>query len=209
MGAIISSGANSMSITNSGLIILNGSASVWDDLRVEPSVRASAGAGVPAFEKYVSSGTSNGVYLYSFTDESVANNEKELFFTMQMPHGWKGTDIHLHNHWIPSVSSGGQVVWGLEYTWSSIGSVFPTTTTITTVDAFPSGVSLVANKHYLSEFAPIPSTGSTNGLSTVLIGRMFRNSSTGSDTYAHKVGLLYIDAHYEIDQMGSQDELKK
>ncbi len=48
-----------------------------------------------------------------------------------------------------------------------------------------------------------------DGLSSILIGRLFRNSSAAGDTYTDKVGLLYIDAHYQINSLGSTDEYTK
>jgi len=46
-------------------------------------------------------------------------------------------------------------------------------------------------------------------LSTVLICRLFRNSSHANDTYGGTAGLLYIDAHYQVDSFGSDEELVK
>jgi hypothetical protein len=208
MGILIPSGTSAFTVSGAGLIKLTGSASVWDDLRIEPTARG--GPSSPSFEKWIGSDSSKGVYLYSFTDESVVNNEKEIHFTMQMPHSWKGTPVHLHNHYIVSGTSGGRVFWGLEYSWSSLGSIYPETTLIYGDGNVPSGTILIDKKHYLAEFNEINPGSSADGISSILIGRLFRNSSnTGSDTYEGKVGLLYIDAHYEIDQMGSQDELNK
>jgi hypothetical protein len=43
----------------------------------------------------------------------------------------------------------------------------------------------------------------------VLIGRLFRNSAADEDTYTGKAGLLYIDAHYQLNSIGSNDEYTK
>lgn len=190
-----------------------GTAKPWDDLRIEPTVRAAAGAGVPAFEKYFDdvAGTSKGVYLYSFTDESVAGNEKEVFFTMQMPHAWDGGPISMHVHFVPaSTVASSDIVWGLEYTWKDIGETFGDTTIVyssTTLN--PDDANIIAGKHYIAEFADLTPGTTADGLSSILIGRLFRNSSSGSDTYTDKVGLLYIDAHYQINSLGSTDEYTK
>jgi hypothetical protein len=65
-----------------------GTAQPREDLRIEPQARTT-GVNVPTFEKWYddAAGTSRGVYLYSF-DDAIASSEKEIFFTMQMPHAW-------------------------------------------------------------------------------------------------------------------------
>jgi hypothetical protein len=195
----------------------------WDDLRVEPSAR-NTGANAPSFEKWASDaglgsgGTTRGIYLYSF-DDAVGGSEKELFFTMQMPHGWKlGTAIHLHVHWIGAVAdTTAEPRWGLEYSWKDIGQTFGATESIvyTTVKLDSSGIydpDVTAGKHYLSEFPDLVPGINANGISSILVGRLFRDSANAADTYnavGAKCGLLYIDAHYEISTPGSDDEYVK
>jgi len=194
-----------------------GNATVWEDLRIEPTVRGS-GSNNPAFEKYVddAAGTSRGVYLYSF-DDAVTASEKEIYFTMQMPHAWAGTAIQMHVHWIGAVDdTTAAPKWGLEYSWSEIGAVFPDTVIVYTDGTNYTGGGTDANvralKHYISAFSAItPGTGA-DGLSSILIGRLFRNSGDAGDTYdaaGAKCGLLYIDAHYEINSIGSNTEYGK
>jgi hypothetical protein len=188
----------------------------WDDLRVEPVVRGTAGANTPAFEKWLddSAGTSRGVWLYSF-DDSATN--KEVFFNMQTPHGWDGTAVSLHVHWIGAVDDTDAAPrWGLEYAWKDIGEVFADTTIIYTTggNITPAGTDtgVTAFKHYLSEFPDIEPGATANGLSSILIGRLFRDSADNGDTYnatGAKCGLLYIDAHYRMDQPGSAEEYVK
>jgi hypothetical protein len=195
----------------------------YDDLRIEPIAR-NTGARAPSFEQWADdsglgdTGTTNGVYLYSF-DDATAGSEKEIFFTMQMPHCWKlGTAIHLHLHWIGAVAdTTAEPRWGLEYVWKDIGQVFGATATIIYADAKLDGTGVAdpdvtAGKHYLSEFADLTPDTTADGLSSILIGRIFRDSANPADTYnaaGAKCGLLYIDAHYEIDTPGSSDEFTK
>ena len=195
-----------------GHLTMTGAAKPWTDLRIEPAVRQAAGTGVPAFEKYFdnAAGTSKGVYLYSFTNETVAGNEKEIFFTMQMPHEWDFGNIEMHVHWIPATSENTvDVVWGLEYAWHKIGSVFADTTIITATAHVPDNANLTAGMHYLTDFAAISPGTNADGLSSILIGRIFRNSSAAGDTYTGKCGMLYIDAHFQLSSMGSTDEYTK
>ena len=199
------SGGNYLEIdTATGNVRLMGDATAWEDLRVEPNARTT-GAKAPTFTNY-----KNGVYLYYF-DNALAAAEKEIFFNMQMPHAWLlESDIHIHVHWI-AITTGSadeKVRWGLEYTKANVNSVFGATDTIYAEDPEdPPSTTPTADTHYLSEFSAIDMTG--DELSTVLICRLFRNSSHANDTYGGTAGLLYIDAHYQVDSFGSDEELVK
>ena len=68
---------------------------------------------------------------------------------------------------------------------------------------------ITANKHYITQFTAIAPGSTADDLSSVLIGRLFRDSANAADTYnavGAKCGLLYIDAHYQIARIGSTDE---
>ena len=210
---------NGVKIAKGGEITLQGTATRFDDLRIEPVARTT-GTNAPTFEKWYDdlAGTSRGVYLYSF-DDAAANAEKEIFFTMQMPHTWKeGSTIHLHVHWVGAVNdTTADPRWAVEYIWKDIGQVFGDSVIIysdgTHVDGSGSpDASVTANKHYITHLADIVPDATQNNLSSILIGRLFRNSSDAGDTYnagGAKCGLLYIDAHIEIDSFGSESEYIK
>jgi len=189
-----------------------GSAKPWEDLRIEPSVRQAAGTGVPSFEKWYDdlAGTSRGVFLYSFTKENTAN-QKEVFFTVQMPHAWDGGVLSMHIHWVPAATENAtDVIWGMEYCMKDIGEVYGDTTIVyTSATLIPDDANITAGKHYISEFADITPGADANGISMVLIGRIFRRSGDASDTYTNKVGLMYIDLHYQLNSLGSTDEYLK
>jgi len=118
------SGGNYTNISSAGTISLIGNASGWADLRVEPVIKI-AGVNDPTYTAWFTNGAgSRGVFLYNFTDVITAS-EKEITFSVQMPHSWKGTAIYPHVHWTPSIAGIGQrPVWGLEYTWSNRGVAF-------------------------------------------------------------------------------------
>ena len=193
-----------------------GTAKPWDDLRIEPTARGT-GANNPTFEKYFDNGSSSrGVYLYSF-DDAVGGSEKEVFFTMQMPHSWDGGSIDMHVHWIGDVADTTAAPrWGLEYNWKEIGAVFGNTTIVYTdgKNYTDSGedADVTAKKHYVSKFTALVPGTTADGLSSILIGRLFRDSADAGDTYnatGAKCGLLYIDAHFQINSIGSTDEYSK
>lgn len=196
---------------------MHGTAKPWDDLRIEPNVRGT-GANNPSFEKYYDdlAGSSRGVYLYSF-DDAAAGSEKEIFFTMQMPHSWDGGGIDMHVHWVGAVNdTTASPRWGLEYVWKDIGEVFGDTVTVYTdgTNLVPGGTDadVTAGRHYIASFGTLTPGSTADGISSILIGRLFRNSSDAADTYnaaGAKCGLLYIDAHFQLSSIGSNDEYVK
>jgi hypothetical protein len=192
-----------------GTLEMHGDATVWDDLRIEPVVKAT-GTNDPTFTQWFTNGAgSRGVYLYNFTNDILAS-EKEVFYTVQLPHSWAQTAIYLHAHWISDNSQATAAVrWGLEYTWANVGQVFGNTTIIYSSTPFPADVNLVQYKHYKTQFAAITPTASQNGISSILICRLFRNSSHADDTFTGIAGLLYADVHFELNTIGSRTELTK
>lgn len=142
--------------------------------------------------------SSKGVIL-KFFNPTVQN---ELYFTVQMPHAWKyGTDLSPHLHWV-GLSDGGvneKVRWGLEYTWQNLGTVYGNTTIIYG-DTNHLDEDIVKDKHYLTAFPDI--SGEGNGISSMLVCRIFRDAS--NDNYNDFVGLLEFDIHYQIDSLGSR-----
>lgn len=84
------------------------SGQAWSDLRIEPVART-IGTNAPTFEQWFDdgglgdTGTTRGVYLYSF-DDVIDIQEKEIFFTLQMDHDWNQDDFEVHVHWIPNIA---------------------------------------------------------------------------------------------------------
>lgn len=203
------SGGNYTDISTTGTVSLHGSATVWEDLRVEPTIKTT-GVNDPTFTKWFDNGAgSRGVFLWNFTDVATAN-EKEVYFSVQLPHSWKGTTIYPHVHWIPSVAGTSQrPVFGLEYNWANIGEVFGNTNIVYTTGLSPDDTNLIQYKHYISRFDGIVPSTTQNDISSILSCRLFRRSGDVSDTYTGTCGILYIDFHYEIDTLGSETENAK
>lgn len=195
---------NVIKISAGGELQLLGTTTVWDDLRVEPTVRGT-GAKAPSYVAYKS-----GIYAYEF-DNAALSSEKEVNFKLQLPHAWKaGSDIHLHIHWTAGTTglATQKIRWGLEYTKASVNGVFGATTTIYATDpSNPPSTTPTADTHYLTTFDNIAMTG--NELSTIVLCRLFRNSSHESDSYTGSAFLISIDAHIEIDSIGSKDVFTK
>lgn len=208
-------GSNYTQFHADGTMEAVGTATCYEDVRIEPVARSSGG-NVPTFEKCLddAGGTSRGVYAYAFSDE-IAGQEKELHFAFQMPHGARLTaPISPHVHWFGNnADTTASPRWGLEYAWSDIGSDYGDTTTVYTAsgNVTPAGTEtdVVAGRHYLSEFADITPSAAQDNLSSVLIGRLFRDSADAGDTYnvaGNKCYLLYIDFHVEMCRLGSRSE---
>lgn len=211
------SSSNYTTFDNTGHQTMSGTAKPWDDLRVEPVART-VGTNAPTFEKWYddAAGTSRGVYLYSFDDAS-EGSEKEVHFTMQMPHSWDGGNIYMHVHWVGAVADTSAAPrWGMEYIWKDVSEVFGDTTIVyndgNNYTVSGTDTNIVAHKHYISKFAALTPGTTADGISSILIGRLFRNSSNAADTYNEsgaKCGLLYIDAHFQLSSVGSTDEYTK
>lgn len=190
---------------------------VWDDLRV-PLVGVQAGGlKPPAWAQFMDDGAGSvGVYGWAFGDEAVEANEEQLFFAAQLPHTYKeGTDIRVHVHWSPAIggAAGEFVKWGLEYTWVNINGTYGNTAIITSdassADAATTSedASMVADKHYVTKIGVISGAGQT--ISSMLVCRVFRNSSHADDDLAEDAFGLEIDFHHQVDTMGSRQELIK
>jgi len=200
---------NNLVIETDGTMRMDNDATVWDDIMVFPDATNRGGSKAPiwggtsanAFKKNAA-GTSQGVFLWMFS----SSNEQELFFTVQIPHGYKvGTTLYPHIHWTTATGtpSGTNVVWSLEYTVVAMGGSFSTTNTIisnsvVSIIGTPSGT----GQHLITDLGTI--SGSSLGISTVLVCRLYRAVENSSDTFGNEVGLLGFDIHYEKDTQGSR-----
>jgi hypothetical protein len=190
---------------------------VWEDLRVPLTSGRQGLTNPPSWSQYRDNGAASvGVYTWAFSDQAVAANEEELWFQVQLPHNWKeGTTIKPHIHWgIKTAGAANEFVkWGLEYTWANIDGTIGTTTIITSdassaATATISGDStLLINKHYVTDIGDITGTGKT--ISSMLLCRIFRNSSHADDDLAQDAYGFEVDFHHEIDTMGSRQILVK
>lgn len=215
--AVLGSGKGDIKIStvaNQTLVLVQ---SVWDDMRV-PLLRGITGASnPPAFTQFKDNGAASvGVYAWAFAYEAVAGNEDQMWFVTQLPHTYKeGTNIKAHIHWSPAVSgaAGEFVKWGLEYTWQNVDGTFGNTTIITS-DATSASTAttsgdgtLTADKHYVTSIGTI--TGTSMNLSSMLVCRIFRNSSDASDDLVQAAFAFEVDFHHEVNTMGSRQEFIK
>ncbi len=197
---------NGMTIQDDGSLIFNGTATVWDDIMI-PGFSTKASTNSPAFAVFL-----NGVFINYF-DDAGSNSENQVYFTVQFPHSWAQTAIFPHIHWSPESDPGGDAVvrWGLEYTWveynATTALTFPATTTVYVNGACKSGDQ---KKHLIASFGSITPTADQNGISSMMVCRLFRNSGDNADTYNSKrAGFLQFDIHFEKNTEGSRLEFTK
>jgi hypothetical protein len=178
----------------------------WDDIRVPLTSLRVGSANPPAFERFRrnTGGTSEGVYAWFFDKAT----EEELFFALQMPHDYKyGTDLHGHVHWGVDTAPAGStyVIWGLEYTFAQIGDTFGVTQTTVTDATDP----VTQYEHLLTEFNTNVDGSAVNTVSSMLLGRVYRDADDGDDTFDDDACLFEVDFHYQKDSFGSRTEYTK
>lgn len=199
-GLVLGDGTNNTTIETDGTISHNGTATVWDDLRIQILTRT-AGT-TPTFDGGF--GGNANIFTYNFSDAAT----KSVYFEVQMPHSWKqGTTIYPHVHWAPEEdnASGNVCKWQLEYTWVNYQGTFGASSTYTM-----NGATDVANvkwKHYIASGAGISGTG--KNISSMLICRLSRIGGDAADNLSGDACLIAFDIHFEKDTEGSRTEYTK
>lgn len=166
----------------------------WDDTQQSAIALKDAGANIPALTQY---GTSAMYFpLYEIDDAQ--------YFSLQLPHGYKqGSAITLHVHWFGSTTDATNAVrWEVTYQWVNIGGTFSTSaaTPVTADDTATAGVSKV--KSFTA------STGTAKEISSHICGRI-RRITNGATDYAGDTYLVFLDAHFQRDTIGSRKESSK
>jgi len=203
---------DNLKVEADGTLVFENSATIFDDIMVFPDATTKSGSYSPVWTRYAQNGASQGTFLWMFDKDT----EQELYFTVQIPHGYKqGSPLYPHVHWttISGTPSGTNVVWGLEYTIMKIGGNFNATTTILTTNSVISGIGTPSGtrQHLISSFGQISSGTAPYdfGISTIIVCRLFRQAADSNDTFGYSVGLLGFDFHYEKDTEGSRTEFVK
>lgn len=205
-GALYMGGTtNGVKVTKGGEMSFLGTATVWDDLRFDASM-LKTGTSAPGFAQFKDNGAGSvGVFIYWFDKTT----PEYVFFCAQLPHSWAGTAIYPHVHWVPKTADATgllKVRWGLEYTWVDIGGTYGNTSFVYALSA---GGHTTAGKHEMTSWSSITPSASQDGISSMLVGRLFRNAPDANDTYDDDAGLLGFDIHYEMNTVGSKTESAK
>jgi hypothetical protein len=173
---------------------------VWDDVRIPALSVTPPAANFPAFGAFLGAG---GLKTYRFDGAGVQT--QSVHFTIQIPHTYKlGTNLHPHVHWAPTTTDAGNVIWQLEYSWQDKDGTFGAASTLAAPVSAAGGA---AWAHNFTEFSEI--SGAGLDVSSMLVCRLFRDPTHGSDNYAFDAAFLEFDLHFEVNTLGSKLELEK
>lgn len=165
----------------------------WTDIPINITTRGS-GVNNPAWSQF-----RNGLYGYEFVG-TPDNATREAWGEIHIPHQLTpGTGIYFHVHWAPiAVNPTGNIKWSFEYSYANSGSVFPTTQTVSVIQAMPSQYT-----HTITEIASPVLTGQleVDGLCLV---RVFRNPADPQDTSTDSAILFFVDCHINISKWSTK-----
>jgi hypothetical protein len=194
---VVGSATNNSTIDSSG-VVLNGSATEWDDEKIVATAFDYIGTGDPDVTTWEMGTFDNIVRVWQSGDKA--------YFTCQFSHGRKvNSDVYAHIHWTPHArgasESGSTVNWVLGKSWSSISGTFPAMDTVWLNDTCTG----INDAHLMTRDILI--SGSGKGFSSILTGYVERAAGDTwvGTTAAQSPGLLEIDFHYEIDKLGSNN----
>ncbi len=140
----------------------------------------------------IASGASRGVLTY-FAEPDV---DEELHFSLQVPHDWvPGTIFYPHIHWgFFDDTETGDVIWGLEYNITGIGGVIGNTNISKITESIdPNNTDPYT--HLVNSFNKITDISDLT-VSSMLVGRLFREGTSDDDTYNANAFILEFDMHY-------------
>jgi hypothetical protein len=159
----------------------------------------------PTYEKFQDDGgTSTGVYTNFFSNSVL----QSVFFRIELPRSWNGTDIIPHVHWCRTdIGNEGIVSWKIEYTLCANG--YHTNDTLIIQEDFPDPNETDAGHNYTTTFSSIDISPFETEIGLILIGRLYRDIGGGVDTYNQKAGFLSLDFTYQRDTIGSRTATTK
>jgi hypothetical protein len=135
-----------------------------------------------------------------FTDRM--DKGKEVHTQIQMPHSYRGSDLHVHIHHATTSGAvvGETVIWGMDIVYAGIDQPFTAQfnneQTYTYVTADTTGT-----MHRLTEFVTVAPTNAS--ISTVMALRIYRKNA---GTSAANPFLLGVDCHFQQTAFGSGNE---
>ena len=176
---------------------------VYDDMRITPSAFDFAGNSDPVNVATTIGGRTYRLYEFATNDE--------CFITIQMPHGYKrGSVLRPHVHWTPG-SRGNEeatktVAWKADISHAKVHAAFSTYATVDCTSTLAADT--VDGLHVIGPSADyvVPADFGESGM---LLVRLYRDAG---DTWAGTASgslplLLEFDIHYQLDKLGSDDEI--
>lgn len=173
----------------------------WNDT-LTPALAARVGATAPNFSVF-----RGGIYALEFVGTPGTNDE--VHFGIQFPHSYKENstiDFHFHVATAVTGTTGNNAAeFCVEYEWVPVGGLFSATTT-TACKVFTVTTPFM---HELWEITDINGVAFGTGVSSIFIGRLYRNKTGGADNYTGSVFVHSIDLHFIQDTSGSWQEYSK
>lgn len=179
--------------TITGDLYINGNLTltntVYDDLQMPLTTGKQGNLSKPDFDY------DNVGYLFPSN-----NTDEKIYLIGQLSHKYKeGTDLQLHIHW--SQSNSNNIKWFADYKFINVGDPVPDVWT-TISGSTPSQPYTGGTLHQLTSLGTI--NGEGKKISSILLIKIYRNDNYSGDVLAYQV-----DAHFQIDTIGSDDEYLK
>jgi len=186
-----------------GTFRLTGSATAWDDLRVDG---LSTRVGVVAPTDETGFRGDNNFYARNF----VHTQADEIQFQVQFPHDWAGGTLispHVHfSPWITGTASVQAVKFILEYYWANVYDDFPASPSTYSMEYTWTGSKQWS--HLIAEHSSGDLDASGYSFSNIMKCRLYRDN-TVANNLAGKATFLYFDIHYQRDSFGTSQEYTK
>ena len=163
---------------------------VWDDMMVSlGAVRQ--GSSAATWTPY------RGSEVLAFAK----NASNKIFFTIQFSHRIKAwTDTEFHIHTVAPDNNAGGVVWSLSVSYANIHDNFGPEGTPTQVTQ-----TIAINSQDKHDIFSIKNPFTANaGISSIALCSLTRLGNEGADDYNNDIYLVALDAHFQIDTMGSR-----
>lgn len=183
---------NTLEITETPELILNGDATVFNDM-VAPITNAKIGTHAITFDE--------NEFAYYMDDATTTVNEDYLFVALQLPHNYKqGTGIYCHLHAYEKTRSATNYTLELNYTWYNINSLTGNYGVITKNFT----LNTPERNNSIIDFGLINGSGKT--LSSTFKAKITRKAG---DQSTQNLYIDFFDCHYQIDGLGSKQEYIK
>jgi hypothetical protein len=167
----------------------------WNDWRWGGTAVNPTGAPSPAPLNQIGA---TGTYAYEFT-----SGDTKSFHDLQLPHDYKeGTDLIPHIHFMPSTTATYTGTWSLTYVeWLGAYTTAPMVGPTTITASFNSSVT-----QYQMQTVNFSSVLSGTGrqISSIIHATLSLSLTSGTSVF-----LNGLDAHYQIDRLGSVNPTSK
>ena len=189
---------NYVSVEENGTIVLNGAATVWNDLQFAISSGRTSATNAPTWTALIG----------NLSEYTFAVNDYIDLGSQEIPHNYKeGTDLNVHIHWATNTldATDRAVKWEIEYSIQNnqyingIGSTFNTQVVISAETAIPANTP--AKSGAFTSIGTISGTGLKMGAQIKMRLRRITSAGTAptNNPFALQVGI-----HYECDTEGSR-----